>query len=374
MTQICRNCGSQTSRDSVFCEQCGSKLLGGSSKSSPVRNYISSKPQRKKDPPPQFYSSPYKHSSLRRPIIFGFVAVFFIVVISGALFLALIANDTSYEHLGGTFAVFERQDYEEMAEVEFIIDNSVGMVEINFRANDSDNLVIIERQVYGPSGSSLGESNMFEVQEIGNRTLFIFNSWNPYTSTILNYDIFIQVSTMLQASFDVQVITGEIMFQTEEPSTLKDISLETTTGGIHASFKNTRFLDSNTINRLNTVTGSIDAYFTDIISEGDLHWNIETVSGSIYSGVDQYDLPERNATYYLDLKAVTGEIVYQFDFNDSVDIGYFLDANIVTGQTSILGFSSSIDLPYTSPNFNMATLNFVSTFETTTGSITVIKS
>ncbi|MHA2389492.1 MAG: hypothetical protein ACXACW_12305, partial [Candidatus Hodarchaeales archaeon] len=101
---------------------------------------------------------------------------------------------------------------------------------------------------------------------------------------------------------------------------------------------------------------------------------LETVSGSIYSHLDQFNLPEKNVTYYLDLVAVTGEINYFFDINDSLSIGYFLNSKVVTGQTVLNGFSSSIDLPYYTPNFQITTLNLVSTFETTTGSITISKS
>jgi ribosomal protein L40E len=375
LTQICRNCGSRTSRDSVFCEQCGSKLFGVHSKNTSVKSYEPNKESyRKRDSPPQFYSSPYRRSSVRKPVFFGFIAVFFIIALSGALFLALVANDRSYEFVGGTYAIFEQNDYQDMAEVEFIVDNSIGNIDITFRNNDSDFLVMIDLNVYGPSGSSLGDSNMFESQELGNRTLFIFNSWNPYTNDEFKYDMHIEVSTLLRASFDIQVITGEIIFQAGGTSTIEGISLETTTGSIYASFVDTRFPNENYVSHLNTVTGSVDAYFTNILSEGDLYWSIQTVSGSIYTRLEQYDLPVKNATYHLDLKAVTGEINYQFEINELANFGYFIDSTVVTGQTIIYGFSPSIDLPYYSPNFGMASLNIVSTFETTTGSITILKS
>ncbi len=370
MTQYCSNCGSQASLDSVFCEQCGSKLPGFSSK---VPTDISFSNKRMNSPS-RFYSSPHRHSSIRRPMIFGVGAVFLIVVLSGALFVALIANDTSYEYLGGTFAVYEKDIYQDMAEAEFIIDNAVGTVSIDFVENNSESLVIIELQVYGPSQSSIGDSNMFEVQELGNRSLFVFNSWNPYTDDKFNYDIIIYVSTLLKASFDVQVITGEIIFYAEGVNIIEEISLETTTGSIYARFEDTYFPIKNTINRLKTVTGTIDTQFNNIISESDLFWSLETVSGSIYSHLDQFNLPEKNVTYYLDLVAVTGEINYFFDINDSLSIGYFLNSKVVTGQTVLNGFSSSIDLPYYTPNFQITTLNLVSTFETTTGSITISKS
>ena len=321
----------------------------------------------------QFYSSSQKHFSSRKPIFFGFIAGFLIVALSGVLLLALIANDASYEHLGSTHDVFDRSSYQEMAEVEFIIDNNVGTVSVDFLENDSDELVIIELEVYGSSGSSLEDSNMFEVQELGNRTLFMFNSWNPYTSDNFNYDIIIYVSKLLHASFDVQVITGGIMFFSEGPNTIEEISLETTTGSINANFLNTYFPLEDTVNKLKTVTGSIDTQFVNIVCEGDLYWNIDTVSGSIYTEIYQVDLPEGNVTYHLDLVAVTGEINYHFDFNNSARIGYYLDSKIVTGQTILSGFSTSIDIPHFSPNFDMATLNIVSIFETTTGSIRIVK-
>ncbi len=374
LTQFCRNCGSKASIDSVFCEQCGAKLPSVSSQISSAKKYFPSKESHQRlDSPPQFYSSPQRVSSSRKPFIFGFIAVIIIVVLSGALFTSLILNETSYEYLGSTFDVFDRRDHPEMREVEFIIDNSVGTIVVDFGENESDTLVMTELEVYGPSSKSINDSNVFEVQVIGNRTLFLFNSYNPYTGDNLKYDIFIRVSTLLQASFDVQVITGEILFQAEGKNTIEEVSLETTTGSISASFINTFFPYESTINKIKTVTGSIDVHFMDILSEGDLYWNIEVVTGNIFTNHNQFLTYSQNTMYFLDLFVITGDIDYHFKYNETENIGYYFDSKIVTGQTTISGFSSSIDLPYFSPNFDLATLKIISTLETTTGSVTIHK-
>jgi len=187
------------------------------------------------------------------------------------------------------------------------------------------------------------------------------------------YEIIISVSTQLQAAFDVQVITGDIMFQAGGGNTIEELSLETTTGSIYATLENSYFPFENTINILKTVTGHIDTQFWNILSEGDIYWNINTVTGSIYSHLNQIILPEKNLIYYLDLAVVTGEIEYFFDFNNSPDIGYFFNSEVVTGQIVINGFSTVINLPYFSPYFDTAILIIDSTLKTTTGSITIVK-
>ncbi len=279
----------------------------------------------------------------------------------------------SYEHLGGTFALYERLDLPNMTEVEFIIDNSVGYIQIDFVENQSEPLIFIELEVFGPSGKSIGDANMFETQEFGNRTLFMFDSFNDYSNDHFNYDIFIQVSTLLVASFDVQVITGGIGFQAGGNNKIEKLSLETTTGSIYASLEDTYFPGMNPKNSLKTVTGNIDTQFNNLICDNDIYWNIETVSGSIYAHFDQVVIPQHNSTYHLDLAAVTGQINYNFNFNDSGDIGYYLNSQVTTGQTIISGFSESINLPYFSPNFSIASLKYITNLETTTGSISIFK-
>ncbi len=322
--------------------------------------------------------------------------------------------------LGAVRSPLGTLDYEinsmDYLDVELVIDNSVGLIEITF--DDSmDALFEATIEVRGGIKASLEDAKNFQHNVINNKTIITFNSedefltiWNFKT---LTHNLYISLHPDTVTDFSVCSSVGSVSLDLDSVDNLvmKDVDLSSSTGSVNFCSGNTinttmediilstnngrilfNFDDAfgTTVNEivfedstgniiallgeaLNiestdivmlTSTGSIELTFEDILFNEDTNWLIETSTGYIsIEFIQNINLPA-NFTAVFNVETSTGSITIDGDV--ASDVGIEAAATTNTGSISFPSESSQ----YTSENFYLKNNRFSFTLVTSTGSIT----
>ncbi|MHA2032969.1 MAG: hypothetical protein ACW99Q_26675, partial [Candidatus Kariarchaeaceae archaeon] len=152
-----------------------------------------------------------------------------------------------------------------------------------------------------------------------------------------------------------------------------ELFLETSTGSIEAYFTNVQFNNSEyNYYQIDTSTGSVTTRFHNVTYRNmtnNPQWSISTSTGSV--NIDLFHEEALNSSLDIDydVSTSTGSVICNFGLNDV--IGYYLDASTSLGDINIEGYSSVISLPFTSENYQTASLKYILTLSTSTGSIEI---
>ncbi len=393
-SSYCPNCGASSSPDSIFCEQCGYQMLAGSrgKQTTPkmgAPEEISKPAFLRESQSTRRHFRRYRDRHSHKNAKITFLAIFLtVIIIGGAMFAFFILPqlDTSYVHIGNEYLSYYDYDNPAMTEAEFIIDNAVGGIHIHFNDNSSDELVAINMDITGRIGVSKEDTSQFETYSYGNRTLFIFNSvdrtlpnskWYDY-----QYNIDIRINTQIMGAFNIHVSSGIITFHSGVNARVSELLLDVTSGYIDTDISYTTFLNTQGSNIIKTVSGEINSYFVNLMSENTTSWDISSISGGIHLDMVFESEPTESRQMNFEVDTISGDITYVFSpyfhYNSSeeLSLSYAIDANTLTGSIALIGYyneTDTIEFPYTTPNYGSALLNFDLTFTTVSGSIFILK-
>jgi hypothetical protein len=380
MANFCTTCGSKTYPDSLFCESCGSKLTPSTSsginlspqennyrndftKRSSVSQYPSSTPQ-----------YPYRRKSHKR--LGWVIGIIIISVIGFSLltmfftgFIPLLNPTFSHEYVGS-------HDYtitDNFTKLDIIIDNSVGSVNVFYVENAS---ITLDAQihVYAKNqkdlyGSEIADVGTYEADHLYFQfTPYSVSSWN----SDYHYDIDLLLSPKLESNLQIDVSTGSIMVDASD-TVIGEVFLETSTGSIEAYFTNVEFNNSEySFYQVDTSTGSVNTHFHNVTytdMSNNPQWMISTSTGSVNFEIFQETAVNSTLDIEYDVSAFTGSITCNYGFHG--DIGYYLDASTSLGDIMVEGFNSSISFPYTSEKYQTTTIDYILILSTSTGSIEI---
>lgn len=385
MSNYCSKCGSKTYQDSVFCETCGSKLTPSKLTSRNAnfsrsdKKFVSESTQRTN--PPR-YSSTTPNFSYRRKsnhrlgLIIGIIIIGVIVIgsLSALLigFIPLLDLVDSYEYVGTHDYTITNSNF---TQIDVIIDNSIGSVNV-FYVEDSSSVLDAQIHVYAKDQGDLYGSDVADVGEYSRDHLYF--QFTPYSdsswNTMYTYDIDLYILKTLKSNLQIDISTGSIFVDANDVL-IRELFLETSTGSIEAYFTNVQFNNSEyNYYHIDTSTGSITTSFhnvTYINMTNNPHWSISTSTGSVNLDLLQAAALNSSLDINYDVSTSTGSVTCNFGLN--AVIGYYLDASTSLGDIIIEGFSSEVLLPYTSENYQTASLKYSLVLSTSTGSIEIYR-
>jgi rRNA maturation protein Nop10 len=383
MSNYCSRCGSKTYQDSLFCETCGSKLKPSKLNSRSVNlsqsdNKFAGEFTQRTSPPPYSPTTPYypyrRKSNHRLGLILGIIIIGVIVISSlGVLFIGFIPIldlVDSHEYVGTHEYSITNNNF---TQIDVIIDNSIGSVNV-FYVEDLATVLDAQIHVYAKDQRALYESDVADVGEYsGNHLYFQFT---PYSDSFWNndyiYDIDLYISKRLKSNLQIDISTGSIFIDAVDVL-IGELFLETSTGSIEAYFTNVQFNNSEyNYYQIDTSTGSVTTRFHNVTYRNmtnNPQWSISTSTGSV--NIDLFHEEALNSSLDIDydVSTSTGSVICNFGLNDV--IGYYLDASTSLGDINIEGYSSVISLPFTSENYQTASLKYILTLSTSTGSIEI---
>jgi hypothetical protein len=389
MSNYCKNCGGKTFPDSLFCETCGSQLTPSRNVSFPRsepqnRGEFTSRtrtPRYSSTTSPRYHNTsgyPYrKKSSSHLGLIIGIIIIGVIGISAlSALFIGifpLLDIIDSHDYVGShDYTIGNNENF---THLNVIIDNSIGSVNVIFEDHLST-LLNAQIQVYAKNDYDLYGSDVADVgQDDENRLYFQFtpysdSSWNSH----YKYDVDLYISSNLATNLQIDVSTGSIMVDVRN-TLIEELFLETSTGSIDATFVNVQFNNTDySYYHIDTSTGSVNTYFQNVTYTDEAnnpYWGISTSTGSVNVGLYQKQSLNSSLIVDYDVSTSTGSVTCIFVFNDS--IGYSLDASTSLGDINIGGYETEITLPYSSENYQIASLKYDIQLSTSTGSIEIYR-
>jgi len=385
MSNYCSKCGSKTYQDSLFCETCGSKLTPSKLNSRGVHlsqsDNIFADELPKRTIPPRYSSAapqyPYSRKSKSRlGLIIGIIIIGVIVIGSlSALFIGfipLLDFIDSHEYVGTHDYTITNDNF---TQIDVIIDNSIGSVNV-FYVEDLSTVLDAQIHVYAKDQSDFYKSDVADVGEYSEDHLYF--QFTPYSDSSWNteytYDIDLYISKKLESNLQIDISTGSIFVEACDVM-IGELFLETSTGSIEAYFTNVLFNNSEyNYYQIDTSTGSVTTRFHNVTytdMTNNPQWSISTSTGSV--NLDLVDSVASNSSLAIDydVSTSTGSVTGNFILNDS--IGYYLDASTSLGDIMVNGFSSGNSLIYTSENYQTASLKYILILSTSTGSIEIYR-
>ncbi len=304
----------------------------------------------------------------------------------------------------------------EYLDVELVIDNSIGLVEITY--DDSmDALFEATVEVRGGIKASIEDAKNFQHEVINNKTVITFDSDDaiiPFWSfRSIIHDLYISLNpdaiidfavhsstgsisldldgiddliirnVQLSSStgsvdfysgnvinttmddIDLAISTGRILFDFDDAlgTTVNEMTFDGSTGSISAFLGEAMNINSADV-IVSTSTGSIELTFEDIIFNADTNWDVETSTGSISIDFIQNIILPINFTAVFDVETSTGSISVAGEI--ASDLGIEITATTGTGSINIPGGLSH----YASTDYYLKNNQFSFTLLTSTGSIT----
>ncbi|MHA1155021.1 MAG: hypothetical protein ACTSQK_02845 [Candidatus Heimdallarchaeota archaeon] len=338
-----------------------------------------------------------------------------IILFSIALPIIIISS------LGAARTPLGTLDYEvssmEYLDVELLIDNSVGLIEITY---DDSMETLFEATVEARGGikASLEDAKNFQHEVISNKTVITFESddalFSFWSFKSITHDLYISLNPDATIDFaihssvgsvsldldgiddlvmnDVQISsstgsvnfysgnainttmddidlstsTGRVIFDFEDAieTTVNEITFNSSTGSITALLGETMNINSADI-IMSTSTGSIEINFEDVILNADTNWDIESSTGSITIEFTQNIILPINFTSTFDVETDVGSITVDGEVTTDLGIEIYADTDV-----------GSIDLPnglsyYASTDYHLKNNQYSFTLLTSTGSISV---
>lgn len=385
MSNYCSKCGSKTYQDSLFCETCGSKLTPSKLNSRGVHlsqsDNMFADELPKRTIPPRYSSAapqyPYRRKSNHRlGLIIGIIIIGVIVISSLSIlfigFIPLIGVVDSHEYVG-------THDYEitnnNFTQIDIIIDNSIGSVNV-FYVEDLPIVLNAQIHVYANDQRDFYQSDVADVGEYSGDHLYF--QFTPYSDSSWNtdytYDIDLHISKELKSNLQIDISTGSIFVDASDVL-IGELFLEASTGSIEAYFTNVQFNNSEyNYYQIDTSTGSVTTRFHNVTYTNMTNnplWSISTSTGSVNLDLSQEGALNSSLDISYNVGTSTGSVTCNFGLNDV--IGYYLDASTSLGDIMDVGFSSDISFPYTSENYQIASLKYILILSTSTGSIEIYR-
>jgi rRNA maturation protein Nop10 len=383
MSNYCTRCGSKTHQDSLFCETCGSKLAPSklnsrSANLSQSNNKFGGESTQRPSPPrysPTTPHYPYRRKSNHRlGLIIGIIIIGVIVIGSlSALFIGFIPilnYVDSHEYVGTHDYTITNINF---TQIDVIIDNSIGSVNV-FYVEDLPVVLDAKINVYARDENVLSGSEVADVGEYSRDHLYF--QFTPYSDSSWNadytYDIDLHISKQLKSNLQIDISTGSIFVDAEDVL-IGELFLETSTGSIEAYFTNVKFNNSElNYYHIDTSTGSVTTRFHNVTYTNMTNnplWSISTSTGSVNLDLSQEGELNSSLDIGYNVGTSTGSVICDFRLNDT--IGYYLDASTSLGDIIIEGFNPEISLPYTSENYHTASSKYNLILSTSTGSIEI---
>ena len=384
MSNYCPKCGSRTYQDSLFCEMCGSQLTSSKTISRNVDRYQPENKQvgefSRRTSAPRYSSATthrYRRKSHNR---LGFIVGIIVIGVIGFSFLSMFFSgfipilnfSNPYQYVGSHDYMITNTNY---THLHVIIDNSIGSVNV-FYVDSTPTTLDAQIHVYTRNNKELYESDVADIGD--NNANHLYFQFTPYSDSSWNdefkYDIDLYISDNLESNLQIDVSTGSIMIDARDV-VIGEVFLETSTGSIEAYFQDV-IINNSEYNyfHLETSTGSVNTRFHNVYyisMTNNPQWGISTSTGSVDFDLTQEGTLNTSLNVIYDVSVSTGSITCNFELNET--IGYYLDASTSLGDIILDGLSSEVSFPYTSENYLMASLTYNLIFSTSTGSIQISK-
>ena len=381
MSNYCPTCGSKTYPDSVFCENCGSKLTPKTSRgvdlSQQKNSYRDEFTNRTSASPYSSTTPQYRYRKKPHNRLGWVIGIIIISIVGFSILSMFVTGLIPLFNSFGTYEYVGTHDYsitnDNFTQVDVIIDNSIGDVNV-FYVEDSLTALDAQINVYAKNQRDLSGSDGADIGAYSaDHSYFQFT---PYSDSSWNsdykYDIDLYILITLKTNLQIDVSTGSIMVDVHDVE-LGEVFLETSTGSIEAFFTNILLNNSQYNNyQIVTSTGSIDTRFHNVsyTDNGNTpHWSISASTGTINFELFQWETLNSSVNIEYDVSTSTGSVTCSFGLNDS--IGYYLDASTSLGDIIIEGFNPEVSLPYHNEEYQAAPVNYVLILSTSTGSIEI---